>query len=205
MDAQLDIEMQRAEFRKDLSMPGMLRAVRRCFDTIADPKANTCLPLTDHLMSGMALFGLKFASLLQFDQGRQDEVIRHNLKTLYGVERAPSDTYLRERLDEVDPQTLRQAYTTLFSLLQRGKGLEGFTVFDDHYLLSIDGTGQYSSHTVHCRQCCQKRHRSGETTYYHQLLGGVRQPRPSSQPQPCLWIDQPNRTETHDPMPSRPG
>ena len=174
MDIQLEDDMARTpSFRKDLSMPGMLRTLRTCFEAIPDPKAKAQVPLSDHLMCGLALFGLKFPSLLKFDEGRNDKVIRHNLKSLYGVERAPCDTYLRERLDEVDPALLRPAYKALFALLQRGKGLEDFTVFGNHYLLSIDGTGQYSSKHVHCDQCCQKHHRNGTTTYYHQLLGAV--------------------------------
>ena len=36
--------------------------------------------------------GLKYLSLLQFDEGRHETVIRSNLKALYGVERAPCDT-----------------------------------------------------------------------------------------------------------------
>lgn len=53
-------------------------------------------------MSGLALFGLKSASLVQFDQRLEDQVIKYNLQTLYGIEQAPSDTYKRERLDKVD-------------------------------------------------------------------------------------------------------
>ena len=87
--------------------------------------------------------------------------------------RAPSDTALRERLDEVDPRALRRAFTRLFHVLQRGGGLEGFTTLDGHYLLSVDGTGYFSSSRVHCASCCEKHHRDGRTTYYHQMLGAV--------------------------------
>ncbi len=51
-------------------------------------------------MSGLALFGLKFPSLLAFDEDREKEVIKHNLRTLYHVKKAPCDTSLRERLDK---------------------------------------------------------------------------------------------------------
>ena len=44
---------------------------------------------------------------------------------------------------------------------------------NDHYLLSIDGTGYFSSTEVNCDQCCAKQHRDGQNTYYHQLLGAV--------------------------------
>ena len=71
-------------------------------------------------MSGLAMFSLKFKSLLQFDQSKEDEKIKHNLSALYGVDQAPSDTYMRERLDDVDPKYLRKAFKVCFSAIQRG-------------------------------------------------------------------------------------
>ena len=37
----------------------------------------------------------------------------------------------------------------------------------------MDGTGFFFSDAVHCDQCCLKKNRAGEITYYHQLLGAV--------------------------------
>ncbi len=51
--------------------------------------------------------------------------------------------------------------------------MERFSFLDGHYLLSLDGTGYFSSPTVHCKQCGEKHHRNGTTTYYHQMLGAV--------------------------------
>jgi len=165
--------MPKRTFRKTLSAPGLLSEVRAGFDRIEDTLASRGLTLSDCLMSGVALFGLKYPSLLQFDQGREDELIRANLQSLYGIERAPSDTALRERLDQVDPAQLRYPFRRLLHLLQRGKGLEGFEYLEGHYLLSLDGTGYFSSPEVHCENCCQKHHRDGKVTYYHQMLGAV--------------------------------
>jgi len=165
--------MAKKAFRQSLSIPGLLQETRLCFENIPDKKSNCSIPLVDHLMSGMAVFGLKYPSLLQFDQDQNDEIIRANLQTLYGIDKAPCDTYFRERLDEVDPKYLRTAYKSLLAKLQRGKGLEGFSYLDDHYLLSIDGTGFFSSSKVHCEHCCEKHHRNGKITYYHQILGAV--------------------------------
>ena len=161
-------------FRKTLSAPGLLRVARACFGRVEDTVAGRGLNLTDCLMSGLTIFGLKYASLPHFDQdARRDELIRSNLGSLYGIGRAPSDTALRERLDEVDPKSLRRAFKRLFGVLRRGKGLEDFTYLG-HYLLSVDGTGYFSSSSVHCENCCEKHHRDGRTTYYHRLLGAVR-------------------------------
>lgn len=54
-------------------------------------------------MSGLAISGLKFPSLLDFDKGRRDLPISQNLKNLYHVNNPSPDTYLRERLDELNP------------------------------------------------------------------------------------------------------
>ena len=166
--------MAKRRLRKGLSAPGLLREVRACFEELDDPVRGRRFCLAECLMSGLAVFGLKYPSLLQFDHdARTDELVRENLRRLYGIKRAPCDTALRERLDEVDPRQLRAVFKRVFTLLQRGKGLEGFTCLDGHYVLSVDGTGYFSSSRVHCAQCCEKHHRDGRTTYYHQMLGAV--------------------------------
>jgi hypothetical protein len=125
-------------------------------------------------MSGLAIFGFKLPSLLQFEKAKAAEPwIRRNLRTLYGVDQAPSDTCLRERLDDIAPQQLRRVFKQIFSHLQRGKALEKFRYLGGHYIISIDGTGQYCSKKVHCNNCCEKNHRDGSKTYYHQMLGAV--------------------------------
>jgi hypothetical protein len=164
--------------KKQLSARGMLEKVRSAFTKISTPQRDSRglkskIPLADCLMSGLALFGLKLPSLLQFDQGLNDEAIKHNLKTLYGVKQAPHDTYLRERLDEVDPQLLRPIFTDLFSLIQRGKVIEDYKFLDNYVIAACDGTGMFSSEKVHCSNCCEKHHKDGRVTYYHQMLAGV--------------------------------
>jgi hypothetical protein len=158
-----------------VSLPGLLKRVQKQFTKIPDTaNFRSKIPLEDCLMSGLALFGLKMPSLLQFDEQLAGEkLLRHNLKTLYGIEKAPCDTYLRERLDEVDPFLLRKSFNRVFAALQRQKVLERFEYYDKHYLISLDGTGCFSSHQVHCDSCCVKNHKDGSKTYYHQMLGAV--------------------------------
>ena len=77
----------------------------------------------DCLMFGRAVFGLKYPLLLQFDQNQNEPLIQANLQALYRVTRTPSGYILRECIETVDPEILRDAYKLLFGLLQRGKGL----------------------------------------------------------------------------------
>ena len=113
-------------FRKNLGIPSLIAHLQRLFSKIPDPRSlkQSDISIADHLMSGLAVFGLKCASLLDYDRKRKNAATAHNLRNLYLVKNPPSDTYLRERLDEVDPERIRPGFKKLFSLVQRGKGLE---------------------------------------------------------------------------------
>lgn len=146
--------------RKYLSAKGLLGVVYAQFKKIKSPRAlakrSAPITLTDCLMSGLAVFGLKYPSLLKFDEKKDELELKHNLRTLYHIQQVPSDTYMRERCDEVDPFEIRKVFKTIFACVQRGKGLEAFQYLDQHYLLAGDGTGFFSSDTVHCKNCCIK-------------------------------------------------
>lgn len=160
--------------RKYLSAEGLHNTVRHCF---AKERFPACLKShiswQNCIMSGLAVFGLKFPSLLQFEEKKKDTLLKRNLRTFYHVDCVPSDTCMRERLDMLNPEQFRRPFKTIFACLQRGKVLEQYKYMGNHYLISIDGTGQYTSNTVRCCNCCEKHHRSGEVTYYHQMLGAV--------------------------------
>lgn len=155
---------------KHLSADALFRLVRSGFANIPDSRSgDPDISLSDALMSGFAMFSLKSPSLLAFDQERTEG----NLHTIYGIERAPCDTYMREVLDPVSPESLRPQFKRVFRQLQRGKALEPMVFLDGHYLLALDGTGYFSSKTIHCASCLHKTHRNGSVTYYHQMLGAA--------------------------------
>lgn len=158
--------------RKNLCADRLIATIYQHFQKIPDPRnlqGKSSILFTDVLMSGLAVFGLKFPSLLQYDQNRK--ILDQNLQNLYHINRPPSDTYLRERLDELNPSFVRPAFKKIFAQLQRGKCLEGYEFLDGFYLVSLDGTGEFSSNEICCPQCCKKEHGNGSVTYYHQMLG----------------------------------
>jgi hypothetical protein len=126
-------------------------------------------------MSGMAMFGLKYPSLLQFEARTRNKnsPATHNLRTLYGIQQIPSDTYLRERLDEINPMELQKPINRIISQLQRGKVLDLYKYYDDHCFIALDASGYFSSQQVHCDNCCEKHHKDGTITFYHQMLAAV--------------------------------
>lgn len=162
--------------RRKLSTKGLIATIRSTFennDKFPHIRGNRKDPQTliDIVMSGFAMFSLKHQSLLQFDQQvNKSNTLRHNLLTLYGIKNVPSDTYMRERLDEVDPKEFRKLFTTLFTEMQRGKELESFQYLNGHYLMSIDGTGFFSSDNISCDNCCEAHHKDGRVTHSHKML-----------------------------------
>ena len=156
--------------RKNLSADALFRLVQNGFGHIPDYRfANTEIALTDALMSAFAMFSLKSPSLLAFDKERAEG----NLATIYGIERIPCDTRMREILDPVFPESLRPVFKSVFRQLQRGKALEPMAFLEDYYLVALDGTGYFSSNTIHCASCLHKVHRNGSVTYAHQMLGAA--------------------------------
>lgn len=156
--------------RKQLSADALYALLGESFAGIPDHRQFTPLiSLRDALLSAFAMFSLKDPSLLAFDQRRNDA----NMRTVFGIGRIPSDTQMREILDPVDPEYLRQAFGDVFRQLQRGKALKPFEFYDGCYLLALDGTGYFSSQQISCASCLVKEHSNGTVTYQHQMLGAV--------------------------------
>ena len=156
--------------RKHLSADALLGLLRSGFAALTEHRSGKPdIALTDALMSAFALFSLKSPSLLAFDQERTEG----HLHRVYGIERVPCDTAMRELLDPVEPECLRPLCTPVFGALQRGKVLEEMEFGEGHYLLALDGPGYFSSQQIHCASCLERHHRNGTITSAHQILGAA--------------------------------
>ena len=156
--------------RKHLDWDVLLQGARERFDTIPDSRSEDhTISLSDALMSGFAMFALKEPSLLAFQERIKDA----NLRSIYGIEHVPSDSQMRSILDPTDPESLRPCYTDIFREVQRGKALEPFVFYQGCYLLSLDGSGYFSSEKIHCASCLERHHKNGKVTYSHQMLSAA--------------------------------
>ena len=157
--------------RKHLSFDPLIRMVHDRAEQMPDARARTSeYSVADAVMSAVAMFSLKDASLVAFQERRND----YNMKSLYRIQNVPSDTQMREILDPLEPDLFRPMFNDVFRQAQRGKALEPFVFHEGCYLLSIDGTEYFSSDSIHCSSCMQRKsNKSGGITYYHQLLGAV--------------------------------
>jgi hypothetical protein len=158
--------------RRHLSFDPLIRQIRLRAKQLPDPRnqASCDYSMADAVMSGLALFSLKDPSLLAFEERRNDA----NMKSLFRILNVPSDTQMRTILDPLQPDLLRPMFNDIFGQLQRGKALESFAFHEGAYLVSLDGTGYFSSKKIHCDSCLQKKNsKTGEITYQHQMLGAA--------------------------------
>jgi len=162
----------KAIVRKHLNMDAMMTTLHCKFTDIPEHrKREGKISLADALMSGYAMFALKDPSLLLFDNRRRND--EGNLKRVFGIQNVPSDTQMRELLDPVDPDLIRPRFADIFHQLQRGKALEPLAYYQGCYLLSVDGTGSFSSEKLSSASCLEKKSRNGKITYYQQVLGAA--------------------------------
>ncbi|HEX9921619.1 MAG TPA: transposase [Anaerolineae bacterium] len=155
-----------------LSADNLFKRMRAGFERVKEHRAaNAVISLSDVLMSAFAMFSLKDSSLLEFEGRREKD---DNLKRIYKIERVPSDSQMRTILDEVPPEAIRPLFKDALGQLESSKVLSEMVYFGKYYLLTLDGTGYFSSTQVHCEACLEKKnHKTGQITYSHQLMGGA--------------------------------
>ncbi len=103
--------------------------------------------LHDCFMSGAMMY-FQDPSLLQFQKRLEDAAHQKNLRNLFQAQSIPKDTQMRDIIDAIDSGKIEPLFEDLFRALQRGKHLESHRFLGDDYLISMDGSGYFSSDKV---------------------------------------------------------
>jgi len=161
--------------KKHLSFGALRKALSEHFLSLSDHRDIDRIDYTLHdcLMSGFAMMFYQDPSLLQFQKRLEDVRHMNNLKTLFAVEAIPKDTQMRDVIDEVESIKLEPVFEDYFRVLQRGKYLEGYKVLGDYYLVSLDGSGYFTSEKIRCPGCLRKETKRGKVWYEHQIVQGA--------------------------------
>jgi len=158
--------------KKNLSFNALRKMLSRRFLEIPDFRQEGKVEhrVHDVLMSGFAMMFYQDSSLLQFQQRLQEAIHKNNLQTLFQVESIPKDSQMREVIDEVESQELEPLFEDFFRPLQRGKHLEGYRVLRDFHVISVDGSGYFSSDKIHCSGCLKRETKKGKIGYEHKIV-----------------------------------
>lgn len=158
--------------KKHLGFDALRRTLSERFRQMEDNRQRGKVKHSVHdcFMSGFAMMFFQDPSLLQFQKRLEDAAHQNNLRNLFQVESIPRDTQMREVIDEIDSRGIEPLFEDFFRALQRGKHLESYRFLGDYYLISLDGSGYFSSDKISCPGCLWKESKKGEVRYEHQIV-----------------------------------
>jgi hypothetical protein len=167
---------------KSLTLEAIVDLLTTTFGAVDDSRATDQLSysLHDTLMSGFAVMFFQHPSLLQFQRARAKKRQRCNLQTIFGVHEVPSDTQLREILDEVKPTALRGVVPQLWEKVRRAGWGGRFTTTlpsgehqGTYYTVALDGSEYFRSPTIQCLHCLRQTDPQGRAHYSHKIVGAT--------------------------------
>ena len=134
---------------------------------------NKTYSIKDAALGAFSVFFTQSPSFLAHQQKMKQAKGRSNAETLFGIEKIPCDNQIRGLLDPISPRQLFPVFDQVLRALEQSGKLAEFQGLDGQLLVSMDGTGYFSSKAIHCQNCLQRTTAQGETTYYHTAITPV--------------------------------
>ena len=157
-----------------LSLDSILDCIGSVFDVQQDTrKAERCeYRISDAGLAAFSVFFTQSASFLEYQRDLQRRKGKSNARSVFDLEKIPTDPHIRNLLDSVDAEDLAVVYRHLVRTLDEAEVLTQFRVTGGYYLLAMDGTQSFSSEKISC-QNCTKRERNGRSRYTHSVIPPV--------------------------------
>jgi hypothetical protein len=131
------------------------------------------IAIADFGLSAFALFFMQSASFLAFQRALEKGQGRSNCQTLFGIEKIPSDNYIRDMLDGADPALLQPCFERMEQLLAAPPLRQAFARLGERILIAWDGTEYFCSQKLGCPHCLRRKRANGAVESYHTLLAAT--------------------------------
>ena len=129
--------------------------------------------MADFGLSAFAMFFMQSASFLSFQRTLERGQGRSNCQTLFGIEKIPSDNYIRDMLDGADPALLAPCFKRTEELLLEPAMREAFSRLGGRTLVALDGTEYFCSQKIACPHCQTRKRSNGKIESYHSMLAAT--------------------------------
>jgi hypothetical protein len=130
--------------------------------------------MADFGLSAFSMFFMQSASFLSFQRTLDKGHGRSNCQTLFGIETIPSDNYIRDNLDPVDPSHLQPCFTRIETLFDEKPALrQAFSRLGGRTLIAWDGTEYFNSYKIKCPHCLTRKRSNGKIECYHTMLSAT--------------------------------
>ncbi|MFW6234281.1 MAG: hypothetical protein ACOC4I_02760 [Spirochaetota bacterium] len=116
---------------------------------------HTSYSLRDAALGAFSVFFTQSPSFLSHQKSMQHSEGNSNASTIFGIEKIPSDNWIRTLLDAIPNSSLAVVFRRVFERLEEQGSLDTYRAVDGTLLIALDGTWFHSSEAVHCRHCNQ--------------------------------------------------
>jgi hypothetical protein len=156
-------------------LPSLLSELKAVCATFPDPRQGRTgnIAMADFGLSAFAMFFMQSVSFLAFQRRLEQGYGRSNCQTLFGIEKIPSDNYIRMMLDGADPALLQPCFVRVEQLLAEPATGVAFGRLGGRILVAWDGTEYFRSEKLDCRNCLTCKHSNGKVDHYHTLLAAT--------------------------------
>jgi hypothetical protein len=156
-------------------LPSLLAGLKGVCAAFPDPRAGRGgnISMADFGLSAFAMFFMQSASFLSFQRVLEKGHGRSNCQTLFGIEKIPSDNYIRDMLDAADPALLAPCFARMEQLLAEPSMRQAFGRLSGRTLIALDGTEYFCSQKLGCPHCLTRKRASGKVESYHTLLAAT--------------------------------
>jgi len=152
----------------------MLESLRQDLSGVPEHRTgrNTQYTIVEAGLAAFSVFYMQSPSFLAHQRDMERKKGRNNARSLFGVERIPSDGQIRNLLDPVEPGQLGGSFWEVYRYLDEGGHLEQYRGVGGTRLVSLDGSQYFSSQKIHCPNC-RVTVRDEKSYYSHSVMMAV--------------------------------
>ena len=131
------------------------------------------MAIEDAALAAFSLFFMQSESFLSHQRRMEHGRNASNCKTLFGIEKIPSDNHIRDLLDPVPPELLAPCFEHTLDQMRQHGGMKDFERLGGRVLIALDGSEYFCSEKRGCPRCLTRKHSNGKTENYHTLLAAT--------------------------------
>jgi hypothetical protein len=156
-------------------LASLLSGLKAVCAAFPDPRKgrNGNIAMADFGLSAFAMFFMQSSSFLSFQRTLEKGQGRSNCQTLFGIEKIPSDNYIRDMLDGADPALLSPCFRRVEQLLHEPVMRDAFSRLGCRTLVALDGTEYFCSQKITCPHCQTRKRSNGKIESYHSMLAAT--------------------------------
>lgn len=131
--------------------------------------------MEDIALSAFSVFFTQCPSFLSFQKAMEKSRGQSNARSLFQIDRIPSDNHIRQILDPIEPDNLFGLFDDLYEAFDDSGVLKTMRAVHDTQLIALDGTWYFTSQSenIHCENCSCIHHSNGKETHFHSAITPV--------------------------------